>query len=677
MEELKEFLSGLQKQAEGQPVAYILVNLAKGMGQRNMVERITEILEEKGLCSYFGRKRYVLYRPGCTETDIYKLQYQVQAAASLQNDFSGVVAIDFAKAASTPDAGDIKKLADTTRELRCGAVVVFYDARLGERMMRAVRVLQNTLPKEETYVMSESLLTPLAYSDEADRDNGECFTVANTVKEKLKIGAAGLPLYTEGTDIYSDDGEFNALIIGTTGSGKTAYGVKPLIYNLLQNRESILFADRKKDILDMILGMDPKLLKEYDFRIVDFWDLYHSMKYNPLADIYRLWSEGQAEGRKLANERLAALAAALFPDSLDREEAFWYLSARTTFIGAVYVLFEACESEEEIHLFSVYKLISESEEKTLGTQRMLESMRDLLQSDDVSMNLNSFISAPRETLGSIKAVTLNGLSEYVGSEATREFFAKDELRIHELTGDKPEIICISMPDFTSRYDAIAGVLIDQLMKHYIELAEKSEGHKLPVRLNVVLEELGDIGKSISDLHRVVCSARSRNFRIIMVVQSIAQLTMLYGSEKAETILDNTDIKMMFRTNAFSTLEQVSHSLGSKTITTDLGPVTVPLASATELNSLAVGQALITVRGQMKYVTQLTRYDHLFEVRKCKPKKLSGRKAVSGNVRSFNGKAYVREKSRKRIVNEAVSVPEYLQAGSKHTRITDLWDLFED
>ncbi|MCR4655474.1 MAG: type IV secretory system conjugative DNA transfer family protein [Lachnospiraceae bacterium] len=431
------------------------------------------------------------------------------------------------------------------------------------------------------------------------------------IEGSLTENGSGALAYCNKGKRFACDSESNMVYLGSTGSGKSRRGTVPLTLSLFENMESGIIVDPKGELLRITKAFIPK---GYYVKIFNFRELYNKKytAWNPLSAPYELYRYGDLKSRELCHLMISEIARNKYPLPPDSKDPFWIQEARKVFIGAVYLLFLVAEPWE-INLPSVYQMIAKGEEK-LGASALINRLASFFPNDyNVSMHLESYINTAPETKGGIRSVMLDGLSDLVGSEAIRSFISNDTLDILSLKGDKPFLIYIILPDETDVYDELAGILVSQLSTHFVRLAEDEYGGKLPVRLNIVLEELGNIGGAISNLPKLLSAARSRNIRIAYVLQTLSQLKDVYGEAKASTILDNTDTRIIYRTNHLKTLNEISELCGVKKVVRDgePSPSEVPLIMPDALAAMDVGQALVMLRGGIKFVTWLPDFIHLF------------------------------------------------------------------
>lgn len=433
----------------------------------------------------------------------------------------------------------------------------------------------------------------------------------NTPKEiskYLKTDVAGPILSYDNGKILSHNGEGHVMILGASGSGKSRRGTIPMAMSFIRNRESAVIVDPKGEIFVNTKNMIPS---DYDVHVIDFRNLYESNceGWNPLFAPYKLWSSKTAQNMYIGEQMIEEIAHAMYPEAKGTDP-FWVKEARNVFLGIVYSLFEVAD-ENEINLASVYYFMAKGEEKVEGST-YLKSFLDMSENNENAlMQLQSYVTTANDTRGGIRSVFLDGLSIATRSVSVRNFLSHDELHINDLGGDKPTLIYIIVPDETPIYDDLTGVLVSQLMNHYVRIAEQKYAGKLPIRVNVLLEELGNIGRAVTNLPHLMTAGRSRNIRVQFVLQSISQLVDIYGESKATTIMDNCDVKIAFRVNHWDTLTELSRLCGEREVNSDGHIVREPLITQSQLSAMETGQALIMVSGRIKFITWLPDFTDMY------------------------------------------------------------------
>ena len=128
------------------------------------------------------------------------------------------------------------------------------------------------------------------------------------------------------------------------------------------------------------------------------------------------------------------------------------------------------------------------------------------------------------------------------------------------------------------------------------------------------------------------ASRSRNIRIQCVLQSLSQLTDIYGPSKATTILDNANVTLAFRTNHWDTLTELSHKCGERCVTDGAHISREPLITQSQLGAMETGQALVMISGRTKFITWLPDYRDMFDFSGWKPPRQAAARKAQTRVR---------------------------------------------
>lgn len=480
----------------------------------------------------------------------------------------------------------------------------------------------------------------------------ERWTTSIERAKTLKVEAAGPVLAYDNGKILSHDGEGHVMILGVSGSGKSRRGTIPMTMSFIKNRQSAVIADAKGEIYANTKDMIPP---DYDVHVIDFRNLYEedAEGWNPLHAPYVLWKAGTPENRHIAEQMIEGLAHTMYPEA-QGTDPFWIKEARNVFLAAVYALFEFAK-EDQINLASVYYLISKGEER-FGPSTYLKAFVEMSQSsENVAMQLQSYVTTANDTRAGIRSTFLDGLSIATKSVSVRNFLSHDELCINKLSGDKPTLIYIIVPDETPIYDELTGVLVSQLMNHYVRIAEQKYSGKLPIRVNVLLEELGNIGRAITNLPHLMTAGRSRNIRVEFVLQSISQLVDIYGESNATTIISNCDVRIAFRVNHWGTLTELSRICGEREINCDGHVSREPLITQSQLAAMETGQALVIVSGRIKFITWVPDFTEMNILSKVTTIKKKENKRVSKKVSYFDIQKYVKKKKKEAMAESPFGI----------------------
>lgn len=477
------------------------------------------------------------------------------------------------------------------------------------------------------------------------------FTSEDTIKSKFEKMSGDYKNYKKGGVIiskigasaYCHTGPEHCLIDGATGTGKTSCVTKSFVRNSIEAEESIVCIDPKGDLYHSTACYAEKTHRVI---CIDFKNPYLSPdKWNPLTLPYEYYKMGDPISMDIASALISDFTAALLPETYT-DEPYWTISARAYLAGIIYALFEK-GSEEEINISSLYKMLLDGEKACGIGKRFIHKFVELFPEDSfVRTNISTYSGAPNETRGSIYSVLASGLN-ICSSTGLMNMLSQDTINIKELDIDeKPIAVYILLPDTTNLYDPIAAILFSQLTQHFIMLADtkyKEKNNRLPHRLSIILEELSSVGgKALPNLDALVTSSRSRNIRMMLVLQDAhTQLETLYGKLKAETINSCLKLSIVFANNNMSSMRTYSEMCGTRQMLMHNHIIEEPLISANDLASMPVGVALILAEG-VKFVTKLPFYEEVFDCSDWQPPS-----KAENNTSDFKPKMF----SMENIVNE--------------------------
>lgn len=448
----------------------------------------------------------------------------------------------------------------------------------------------------------------------------ERWNTVNEIKRRFHettdpVNGAGPVVYVENGRKYSDDSESHIAVIGRTGKGKSQCCSLPYMREILKKGESLIMLDPKGEGYKKNAYYIPK---HYQVFCVDFRNPRKSpTKWNPLSTPYRLFCSKDPDDNDIASSMLSELWNGVYPYD-GHSDKFWTDSSVNYAKGLTYGLFETA-GKEAINLDSVAVMMEQSEIRFggLGNTILKEFYEQLPLDSLAKRNLATYVTAPNETRASIHSVAASGLEVFSRSKGLMEMLSDDTLNIMDIDVNRPFILTVITPDETDVYSALAGLLVSQVSQHLIRVAQEMGG-KLPNRVNIILEELGSVGRAISQLPNLLVASRSRNIRCMLVLQSGAsQLVDIYGKSKAEIINSCIGITIGFSTNSWETLTEWAQRCGEKQIENSGHIIKEQLITASQLAAMPTGTALVMVDSQYKFIAHLPFYDEMYDNSKWK------------------------------------------------------------
>lgn len=144
----------------------------------------------------------------------------------------------------------------------------------------------------------------------------------------------------------------------------------------------------------------------------------------------------------------------------------------------------------------------------------------------------------------------------------RRVISNDDIRLANLGAEKTALFLIVSDDNASM-QLLSSLLLSFLFKDLKEAFDAVGGEgRIPV--NVVADELANTGVW-PNFEKTIATARSRKIAVSLILQSLPQLTQLYGEENAETIIGCCNTMLVLGCNDKYTAEYISDKSGIVTI----------------------------------------------------------------------------------------------------------------
>lgn len=144
----------------------------------------------------------------------------------------------------------------------------------------------------------------------------------------------------------------------------------------------------------------------------------------------------------------------------------------------------------------------------------------------------------------------------------RRVISNDDIRLADI-GAKKTALFLIISDDNASMQLLSSLLLSFLFKDLKEAFDAVGGEgRIPV--NVVADELANTGVW-PNFEKTIATARSRKIAVSLILQSLPQLTQLYGEENAETIIGCCNTMLVLGCNDKYTAEYISDKSGIVTI----------------------------------------------------------------------------------------------------------------
>ena len=368
--------------------------------------------------------------------------------------------------------------------------------------------------------------------------NGEQYTVLSNKKGIILAEDNFLPV--------DKRGNVNVLVVGGSGSGKSASYSIPNAYQMLG---SYVFTDPKGELYDRTAGY----LKQhgYEIKVFNLVKPQNSDGYNPLMHI-----SSEIDVDVIAN----TIVKGQKTDG-GGSDPFWDDSAEMLLKALIYYLM-ATRPEEEQNLASCAELVRAANSNG-GSNLLTELMSKLPYDHPARMNYKSIEIAPEKTYSSILSTLQSKLGKFDSKEIA-ELTSTDTINFEDIGNKKTAVYVISSDTHTA-YDFLLTIFFSQMIQQLYNYADDNGG-ALKVPTYFILDEFANIGR-IPDFDKKISTSRSRKISFSVILQNLDQLEAIY-EKSYETIIGNCDTHVFLGSNSYKTVEYFSKALGEKTIERD-------------------------------------------------------------------------------------------------------------
>ena len=442
----------------------------------------------------------------------------------------------------------------------------------------------------------------------------------------------------------------HALIVGTTGSGKTTGFVDQNIAILGKSRgkPSMIIADPKKELYEK----HAKQLESEGYKIstLDLREPYSSARWNPMQVLIRrirqvreLQNDMKEKDGKYyacgevfishvdARTRVQELKDEIFENAMDlvytlcpvqnKDQPTWEEGARNLIFGLVLAFCEDCIAgkmdEKQLQLFNVYHNITKycSEDTTALKKYLLEGRDEFSK---VRGLVNTVLITSDKTLTSYLS-EVNSYMQQLSDDGILSMTSENDIDIANMD-ESPNALFVIVPDERFTRHRFVTLFLTQTYKELVEKANTNLRKKqtdtaiLKRRAYFILDEFGNLPK-MENIEGMVTVGRSRGIRYLFVLQSFSQLNAKYGKDIGDIIKTNCNIKIFIGSDDPDTRREFSELCGQKKVKNF--SVNTSAESPASSNTGASNQPLITI-GMLERLNGDEKGDAIVSVRGYEP-----------------------------------------------------------
>ena len=375
---------------------------------------------------------------------------------------------------------------------------------------------------------------------------------ANKIPKRLRLKTGcdpgfffgGLNQIKEGCFIGMPQGEDgNIAVIGGNASGKSSSIAKPTMRHW---NGPMCVTDIKGELSEYYEKLYQDELVTRPYIIFDPMD-EERLSYDPFD--FLLWDD---ETNLISN--IEEMASIIIPHNPNAREPFWDDTERALLAAAL------------LHFFVLGLSFRETLSLILGSTASQLCVR---LDGTIDMREKMFIGS----LGEMNEETVASVDRGLRNKLIP--LAADEHIGHAFRGQREGAKCFSWNDLehhniflriplhrVERWGCVVNLMYTQLI-HYLERRPEKysdEGSKSEPTL-ILMDEFARFGK-LDAIIPAISTLRSKNVNFCLILQSLAQLDMIYGQDARRVILDNCQFQAILRANDSETQKYLSNLIGT-------------------------------------------------------------------------------------------------------------------
>ena len=346
----------------------------------------------------------------------------------------------------------------------------------------------------------------------------------------------------------------NVIVIGSSGSGKTRFYLKPQLMQMTPN-VSYVCTDPKGTI---IVECGKMLVNGgYRLKVLNTINFKKSMHYNPFHYI-----RSEKDILKLVNTIIANTKG----EGEKSTEDFWIKAERLLYSALIgYIWYEAPEEEQNFSTLLEFINASETREEDEEFKNAVDELFEELEAENPEhfavRQYRKYKLAAGKTAKSILISCGARLAPFDIQEL-REIMSYDEMEL-DMIGDQKTAMFVIISDTDDTFNFVVAIMYTQLFNLLCDKADDEHGGRLPYHVRLLLDEFSNIGQ-IPKFDKLIATIRSREISASIILQSQSQLKTIY-KDAAESITGNCDTVLFLGGKESSTLKEISETLGKETI----------------------------------------------------------------------------------------------------------------
>ena len=259
-----------------------------------------------------------------------------------------------------------------------------------------------------------------------------------------------------------------------------------------------------------------------------------------------------------------AMATTLIPLSLDDREPTWIINAQNLLTGAI------------LHYHSLNKSFIDTMKEIVRkpVDELIIDICDNATDEDVESYMSAFIGMAEKQRSGIYSELHRHIILFATDKDIQGCLSSNQTIIpDDLLTEQHQNIYICIPEhLLNQWKRLLSLIITQFLRHFEQLPEKSLCKPFDIpsltavetqnrRVLFLIDEFARIGK-LDGIENALATLRSKSITICLIIQSLAQLDVIYGEKQRQVIAENCSYKAVFNALDADTQEYFSRIIGT-------------------------------------------------------------------------------------------------------------------
>ncbi|NQY41452.1 MAG: type IV secretory system conjugative DNA transfer family protein [Henriciella sp.] len=344
------------------------------------------------------------------------------------------------------------------------------------------------------------------------------------------------------------------LVLAPAGSGKTRDFVIPALF---ADRGNMIVADLKGTLAAITARIRRCKFKQKTFflnpanRFRKF--LGKSARFNPLQLLNENWTNESRRMFLMSDARMLALQLLQEPKDPGQNEFFRKGSRKLLVFAFVYLAVTTSKAT----LSAALNLLSDMNQLTNALYKSASD--DRLNGELIRMAndlLGKIQDGRQEQLESFREGALQVLEPYSASGVLADATSSSDFKFSDLRKIKGTVYIICDPTQMAAFAGWLGLVMESAKTELIR-----EANGKPVTF--MIDEATNF--KFASLPALLTSAREFNMRLWVIVQELEQWAHVYGREALDTLMSQTEVKIIHGSRSFKTCQLISNMLGEYSV----------------------------------------------------------------------------------------------------------------